>query len=192
MADEFEFTIDNERDFIRAMNRLKTVSSDFRKPFSFIANDFYKSNKIIFGLKGPGLYNPLGGFRYREELPSGKTRRKAAEEQKTRRVKFAYPLLIGATKRLAKSVLSRRASGSVFFLNESTLEMGTEVKSFTGFNYPLLHQEGGKIHPKRKFIFIDGGADVSKSSSIAGRRERWLNILNTEVILKLTGDIGLT
>ncbi len=63
MADKIiSFQAVNDTAFINGIKRLAGATNDFRIPFGLIGNDWYKSNKLIFDLKGPGLYHPLGGF----------------------------------------------------------------------------------------------------------------------------------
>ena len=59
MATSFDFAIENEADFRRQLEKLGDVTADFRIPFNLIANDFYISQRKIFGLKGPGKYVDL-------------------------------------------------------------------------------------------------------------------------------------
>lgn len=177
MADQIiSFIPDNDKAFINGLRRLKESTDDFRIPFGLIGKDFFKSNKIIFGLKGPGLYPPLGGFNPGEKQKNGKTKREIAEEKKKKRVGFAYPLLVGETKALSKSLLSENAPGSEFFAGRQTLVMGTSIE------YAKFHQSDRTPRtklPQRKMVFISGGpAERSRDSRIAGRRERWLNIIN--------------
>lgn len=169
------FIPENDEAFRRGIERLARATDDFRIPFGLIGKDFYRSNKIIFGLKSAGLYPPLGGFNYRDKV-GNKTKRELAEERKKKRVGFAYPLLVGETSTLQKSLSSPSGQGAEFFIGRKTLIMGTSV------SYAKFHQSDRTPRtklPQRKMIFISGGpGEKSKDSRIAGRRERWLNIIN--------------
>ena len=171
------FIPENDEAFRGGLQRLAQATSDFRIPFGLIGKDWYRSNKIIFGLKSAGLYHPLGGFNYNEKV-GDKTKGQIAEERKKKEVGFIYPIL----KRkggLAASMLSPTASGAEYFVGRQTLVMGTNVP------YGKFHQSDKEPRtklPQRKFVFISGGpAERSKDSRIAGRRERWLNIMNDYV-----------
>lgn len=183
----FEFVIQNQIDFERALDRLGKTTNDFRIPFRLIASDFYRSQKKIFKLKTEGLYPPLGGFNANQVNEFGVTKRQLAEDRKERRTgRSAYPLLWGETGDLKDSTLSATHPNSIFFLGNRELVIGTNVP------YGKYHQSDRprtKL-PQRKFIFIDGGPnDASKDSQITGRRERWLNIINDHVIQLINGEV---
>lgn len=188
MATEFDWAIKNADEFQRGLDRLGAATSDFRIPFRLIASDFYRSQKVLFKLKSAGLYNPLGGFNYNS--PSGfgnQTKRERAEDLKERNTGHSWdPILYGKTGDLRDSTLSKSHKYSVFGLGRQDLAMGTSVP------YGKYHQSSSPRTkmPYRKFVFIDGGpADRAKSSSISGRRERWLNIMNDHVVQLITGEI---
>lgn len=179
------FIPENDEAFRRGIERLAKTVSDFRKPFGLIANDWYKSNKIIFGLKSEGLYPPLGGFNPNAPANKKETRREKAERLKKAEVGFVYPLL----KRngdLEKSLTSKSATGSEYFLGRQTLVMGTSI------SYAKYHQSDRPRFklPQRKVVFVSGGpAEQAKDSRIAGRLERWLNIINDYVTQVITGKV---
>lgn len=189
MANEFEWTIENETDFSNAIERLGKATSDFRIPFRLIASDFYKSQRKLFTLQSEGLYNPLGGFNYDQPSPSkpGISRRQAAEDEKERRTGHPWnPILFGETGNLRDSTLTRSHKYSIFDLSKQELNIGTSVP------YGKYHQSDRPRTkmPYRKFVFIDGGpADRSSDSNISGRRDRWLNIMNDHVIQLITGTV---
>lgn len=171
------FIPENDEAFRRGLKRLAEATDDFRIPFGIIGSDFYRSNKIIFGLKSAGLYPPLGGFNHRDKV-GGKTKRQRAEESKKKRVGFAYPLLVGETKTLKGSLLSKNHSDAEYFAGRKSLIMGTSV------SYAKYHQsdKARTKLPQRKMIFISGGSkEASKDSKISGRRERWINIIDDYV-----------
>ena len=183
---DFNFAIQNQIEFQSKLKELGTVISDFRIPFRLIASDFYRSQKKLFLLAGPGLYPPLGGFSPNEVEDNGKTRRQNAELKKRKMVGFDYPMLVGFSKDLRDSTLSRGHRNSVFNLGKTFMEIGTDV------SYGKYHQSDGprtKL-PQRKFIFIDGGpADKAKDSAVSGRRDRWINIINDHIKQIVTGRV---
>jgi hypothetical protein len=168
------FIPENDVAFKRALEKLAKAVDDFRIPFGLIGRDWYKSNKIIFTLKSGGLYAPLGGFNPNQKDASGNSKREKAEARKKKEVGFVFPLLVGKTGALKNSLLSPGGAGAEFFVGRQSLIMGTSVE------YAKYHQSDAarSVLPQRKVIFIDGGpAEKSKGSKIAGRRERWLNIM---------------
>ena len=79
---------------------------------------------------------------------------------------------------LKTSLLSKTASGAVNFVGRQSMVMGTDI------DYAKYHQSDDprKKIPQRKIIFIDGGpAEKAKDAKISGRREAWLNIINTYI-----------
>lgn len=183
----FEWVIENEKDFQRALDRLGKATNDFRIPFRIITSDFYRSQKKIFQLQSEGLYPPLGGFNFRQVESNGLTRRENAENRKERLTGHPWaPILFGKTGDLKDSTLSNQHRYSIYFLGRQELNIGSSVP------YGKYHQSDRprtKI-PQRKFIFIDGGPnDASKDSAITGRRERWLNIIDEHIKQLLTGRV---
>lgn len=182
-----EWIIENERDFKNALDKLGKATSDFRIPFRLISSDFYRSQKKIFQLQSEGLYPPLGGFNYTAVDDNGLTRRENAETRKEKLTGHPWaPILFGKTGDLRDSTLSNSHRYSIFFLGRQELQIGTSVP------YGKFHQSDKprtKI-PQRKFIVIDGGPnDTAKDSSISGRRDRWIKIINTHIDQLLTGSI---
>ncbi len=167
MSIDFDFTIENQEAFNQALDRLGNVVDDFRIPYSLISKDFYRSQRIIFGLKSRGLYAPLKN-----------------PDQKKKRVGFDYPLLVGKTENLSKSTLSGTHPNSILFIGRKELQIGTNVP------YGKFHQRGTSKMPQRPFIFIDGGpSDRARGSNLYGRKERWLNIINDHILQILTGRV---
>ena len=187
-TNNFDWTIENNIEFERKLDRLGAATNDFRIPFRLISSDFYRSQKQIFQLKSAGLYNPLGGFNFNQ--PSGfgsQSKRERAEDLKERKTGHAWaPILYGVTGDLKDSTLSKNHRNSIFFLSKKEMNIGTNIP------YGKYHQSDKQrsIIPQRKFIFIDGGEkDTAKGSRISGRRERWISIIDTHVEQLLTGRI---
>ena len=63
MSDTTSFIIENDFEFRRALDRLGKSINDFRIPFGLIALNWYKGNRQIFTLKGPGKYTDFQGPR---------------------------------------------------------------------------------------------------------------------------------
>lgn len=162
------YIVENDEAFNRGLDRLRKNVNDLRVPFGLIRNDFHRSNKIIFELKGPGLYPDLAD---------------STKEYKQRTLGFVYPILV-RTGRLAASLVNPSNSDAVSDVDATSLLLGTNVP------YAIFHQSDAPRSklPQRKVVFIDGGpSEKSKSSSVAGRRERWLNIMN-DYIIQVLGE----
>jgi len=165
------YVIDNDLEFQQALDRLSKTVSDFRIPFGQISRHFYQGNKRIFSLKSAGGYPDFKTEKSRQQ--------KISATEKLTGTGFDYPLLV-RTGRLAASLFSKGDPEAVNVITERSLMLGTNVP------YAIYHQSDKprKVLPQRKVIFIDGGPlDDSKSK---GRREAWLNIVNTHV-LKVVG-----
>jgi len=156
------YIIENDKAFKQAIDRLAKATDDFRIPFGLIAKDFYRDNKKIFSLKGPGLYPDLS---------------EQYKKTKKRQVGFIYPMLVKSGE-LAASLLKPNASGSVRTLRKDSIQLGTNTP------YAKFHQSDAprtKL-PQRKVVFIDGGPlESSKGASTSGRRERWIAIIDTYI-----------
>lgn len=171
LGNNFNWEIENQKAFAEQLDRLGKVTNDFRIPFRIIASDFYRSQRQLFTLQSKGLYEDLSD-KYKP--------------QKQRVVGFIYPILVGKTRDLANSTLSKDHRYSIFSLYRQELTIGTSVP------YGKYHQSDKprtKL-PQRKFIFITGGTgDKSKDSGIYGRRERWLFIIDTHIKQLISGEI---
>jgi len=186
---ETSFIIENDKEFKKLLDEAGKKVSDFRIPFTSIKKDFYRSNRKIFTLKTKGLYDDFGGFSpdTKDQVRKGRlvTRRVAYKYDKQRAVGFVYPMLFreGA---LAESMLNSRGRGAVNFVGRRELVLGTSIK------HAVYHQSDetrSKI-PQRKFLFIDGGEkEVARDAKIAGRRERWFNIVRDHVKQVVEGEI---
>lgn len=160
------YEIKNDVLFKKALERAASVTADLTLPLTQIGQDFYKSEKAIFKLKGPGQYPDLA--------PSTKN-------FKFRKFGFRYPIL-KATGRLEKSVTTRSSPDSIFqIIKKQTLIIGTSVP------YGIFHQSDDPrtTLPLRKFLFIGPEAKKFARGPTAGRPGRWLNILNQHVLKKL-------
>lgn len=159
------YEIDNDKKFQAALVRAKMVTDDLSVPLGLIAKDFYKSEKAIFMLKGPGQYPDLAA---------------STKIQKERAGFSVYPIL-KRTGRLEGSVTNPQHPDAINqIINKRTLIIGTTVP------YGVYHQSDKprtKI-PLRKFLFIGPESSFANSDQ-QGRVGRWLNILNSYVLRKL-------
>lgn len=181
------FIPENDEKFRQLLDKYASRISDFRIPFGLIANHWYRGNKKIFSLKGPGLYHPLGGFNNQDKVRfrgAEVTKQLKAETLKKEEVGFAYPLL----KRrgdIERSLTSKNDKGAEYFVGRQSMVLGTKVP------YAIFHQsdQPRSKMPQRKMIFIDGGpAERSKDALISGRIQAWTNIIEDYAKQVLSGS----
>lgn len=170
----------NDKKFQEALKGALEVVTDLRIPFNLIAKDFYRSEKAIFQLTGPGQYPAFkrssgayrgGKYQVDSESPYQKAKKKA--------VGFDYPLLFRSGK-LAASLLGPGNSGNVTQITPLGMVIGTTVP------YGIYHQsdEPRRVIPLRKFIFIGPEAPRFANSDQAGRLQRWLGYIDDYVARK--------
>lgn len=194
MAEAFtSYVVDNDKRFRDAMREAGAKLGDLRIPLGLILRDFYKSEKAIFELKGPGQFPPFkhsvavlvpnkkGKVAYK-----GTTTMSRYQEQKKKAVGFDYPLLVRSGA-LAASLLSANAPGSIANIGKLHLIFGTSIK------YGIYHQSDAprKKMPLRKFLFIGPEASQFATSDQMGRLERWLGYLSdyTKKALEKAGTV---
>lgn len=161
------YVLENDRQFAEALESAASKVSDLSFAMRRIKDDWFKSNKTIFNLKGSGLYPPLSP-KY--------------QEQKDQRFGRRLPIMV-ASGRLRDSVSGRPNSDSIVKVGKLTLIMGTKVP------YGIYHQSDAprfKI-PLRKFLFIGPEAPRTAPSAVTGRLERFLNTIEAEVKRQLDG-----
>lgn len=173
------------------MDRAFQVTDDLSVPFQSIADDFYRSEKAIFELSGPGQYPDFKKSTtalYRKRKPRRQVASNDKSQYQIRKLKkygFDYPLL-KASGKLAASVTSGAASGSILIVGPTVLAIGTSIP------YGIYHQSDeprSKI-PLRKFLFIGPESSFNVSSEQAGRLSRWNNILNTFILRQMGVSFG--
>lgn len=128
---------------------------DCRVPFMTIASDWYKDNKQIENLKGPGMYPDFKGERddtSKEEFaPKGRKVKDGLTPYmawKQRHVGFVYPLL-KLTGAALRSITVPGAEGSVCIVGKRELTLGSSVP------YLIYHQSSAPRSkmPYRPVIF---------------------------------------
>lgn len=162
------YEVDNDKKFANAISRALRQTKNLTIPLTLIAQDFYKSEKSIFMLQGPGRYPDLAPF---------------TKERKEKAGAPLYPILMGIAPsrgRLAGSLTEPTHPDAINqIINQRTLVIGTKVQ------YGIYHQSDKprtKI-PLRKFLFIGPESQFANSDQ-QGRVGRWLNILNEFVLQK--------
>jgi len=176
------FNVEQDEAFKRALDRAKAEVSDLRPALKSIAADFYRSQKAIFNLRGPGQFEPFKKSTAVQAVGKngkpGKVKTLKESPYQKRKIKefgFDYPLLkAGGT--LEESVTSPSGRGAIYILEKQDVTIGTDVP------YAKYHQSDKprKKIPLRKFLFI--GAEGWTDNKLSGRLPRWMNILNTYVL----------
>ena len=175
------YSLENDAAFKRMLSDASEVISDFRVPFGLISRDFYRSERAIFKLKGPGQYPAFKNSIRQQFVQDGVgVKRLAPNKQKDitkspyqiRKLKkfgFDYPLLV-ATGALAASITTPNSRGSINTITKLSFVVGTSI------SYGIFHQsdEARSKIPLRKFVFIGPEAPQFATSDQQGRLERWL------------------
>ena len=169
MAFGTSYSIDNDQRFRLLIRNWLKATDDLRPAFILIRRDFYKSQKSIWRLKGPGQYPD-----YKNGVDGPYARWKESE------VGFRYPLL-KLDGDLELSLSRPRAPGAISSATKKELIIGTEIE------YGIFHQSDRprRVIPQRKFLFIGPEAKRFNTPETAGRLERWTNIMNVTLTRKL-------
>lgn len=167
------YAVDNDERFRKALSKAAGAVRDLTIPLTLITQDFFKSEKAVFQLKGPGQYPPIS-ISY--------------AEAKRRQVGFVYPLLVRSGL-LKNAATDPEHPGAVHYIvNKNTLFLGV---SEAVVPYAVYHQSDSprKKIPLRKFLFIGPEAARYDTPETAGRLQRWTSILDRYVrdALKLAG-----
>jgi phage gpG-like protein len=170
------YDIDADKKFQSALVRAKAVTSDLTIPLTLISKDFYKSQKAIFMLKGPGQYPDL-----QDDPPPGRS----TKREKVRLGFSVYPILKRTGRLEGSTTIPTHPDAVNQIINRRTLIIGSKVP------YGVYHQSDKPRKtklPMRKFLFI-GPESTFATSDQQGRVGRWLNILNSYILKKLGGPL---
>lgn len=172
------YSADNDKAFKSQLDRAFAVVDDLTEPFKLIAADFYRSEKAIFKLGGPGAYPDFKKSKYGKAIYSPYKMRKFIKYG------FAYPLL-KATGALERSVTSGSDSNAILIIGKQVLAIGTSIP------YGIYHQsdEARQKMPLRKFLFIGPESQFAVGDQ-AGRLSRWNNTINTFILRKMGVAFG--
>ena len=145
-----------DKQFKAVLESIRGKVSDLRIPFAQIRREFFKGNKAIFALKGPGKYadfkNTKGGWAYRL--------------LKRRILGSEYPLLrfSGALEDSLTNPTDSMAIDRV--VDKLTLFVGTRIP------YAHFHQTGTRVMAKRPVLLL--GPEQVSPPGINRRRELWI------------------
>lgn len=181
-----DFKVESKEMEVALKDAVKKIG-DLRPALIQIAREFYKANKAIFWLKGPGKYTDFVGpkiantwkdpGRPEKRIRNGNyTAYQWHKEKKTGLAK-GYPLL-KFSGTLEKSITNSSDPNTVNIVTKKSVVVGTKVP------YGVHHQYGAPKNnlPMRQFLFIDPSTTVWASSKIFSRRNQaWLEAIESYV-----------
>lgn len=144
-----------------------TKVNDLTIPFKLITQSWFKSNRAIFNLKGPGKYRELDE-KYRE--------------RKIKKWGFDYPVLKASGKLSESITVPSDTNAVVKILNKKTLLLGSKI------SYGSYHQFGTKFMPARPWILV--GAEQVAPPELNNRREAWIAVIQNFVLQKTQKSFG--
>lgn len=153
MVSRFEIETEPFKRLGASFEQIRASLKDMRPLFEQFAADFYKDEKRIFKLKGPGKYEDL--------TPE-------YADRKFNTYGFEYPILF-ASGRLASSLLNRRSVESVLVIKKQLFVIGTSTP------YAVYHhsRKPRKVMPRRPVYFF--GADNPQQT------KRWARLVDVYV-----------
>jgi phage gpG-like protein len=174
---------------LTVINKFKDQVSDLRPPLLQIAREFYRSNRFIFKLQGPGKYTDFVGEKIANTWrdpgrPDIRTRNGNFTPYQWAKVKKAWPgvnsrgyPLLRASGRLERSITQDGSPDAIKILTKQSLIIGTSVE------YGIHHQFGApKANvPMRKFLFIDASTTESTDPNLSRRSVAWTKALETYI-----------
>lgn len=155
----------DDRAVSAAFAELLVVAGDARPALIAISKDWFKNNKKIFTLKGPGKYKDLSPAykKAKERFMDGGS---------------AYPILRAKFCRIETGLTVKGSDYNVFDMDKTSMTLG--VKNIP---YAIVHQQGSEKRniPKRIFIFNSksGGDDFKL------QMKRWIGIFTTTTARRL-------
>lgn len=154
------YEIENDKEFVAAIDKAFTKVSDLTFAWKRISEDWRKSNNAQFTLQSSGLYPPL------------------SDKYAARKAKLfpGKPILV-ATERLKKSVTVKSHKDHINVIKKSGFIFGTRTP------YGIFHQSDDprSLIPQRKFLFIGPESPQAAKSIRVGRLERFVRTIEDEV-----------
>lgn len=164
--------------------------NDLRPAFIQIGREFYKANKAIFKLKGPGQYADFTGPRIAQTWKNpGRPDKRVRDgnltayqhaKQKATGLPKGYPLLKFSGE-LEGSLTDETNSKTVNVVTKNSIEIGTTV------SYAAFHQFGTKKMPMRQILFIDPSTTVWAGSPVFSRRNKAWKMAIERYVLRSLG-----
>lgn len=150
----FNVIVDPGKKLQDKLKKLQRKSDDLTIPLTLITKDWFKSNRAIFALTGPGKY---------EDLSDG------YKKSKRRDVGFVYPILRRSGDLERSLTLPGDKSSIAQIINKKVLILGTSDRT------AVFHQAGTKKMPSRPPVLL--GAEQVSPPGINRRTEAWVKIL---------------
>ena len=163
---ELIYAFDQDSEFRKTLEDVYNRTGDLTIPLTLIAKSWYKGNRSIFVLKGPGRYI---------DLTEKYKRRKKSKWG------FVYPIL-KASGRLAESITDPSSADAIHYIvNKNTLVLGTSVP------YAIYHQsqEPRTRMPYRPFLFV-GVEQIAPNDIKNNRLKTWFQILDSYLTQRTT------
>lgn len=154
--------------------RAKEAGTNLTIPFTSIAKSWFKSNRSIFTLQGPGQYPDYGGLSPNTRI-GNKTRAEVYRQRKQKKFGFVYPMM-RAVGNLERSLTDATNPYSInLIINKVALYLGTRIP------YAPYHQADGprKKLPFRPIVFL--GAEQLAPSEKKAEYNRITQILDDAI-----------
>lgn len=180
-ADKFGIQVDPKGEFRRLLNEAEKQVADLTIPLKEIARRWFKGNRAIYSLKGPGKYKdlsvrPMFPFWEAEGSPLRRLFSGGYKEYKEAKFGFVYPIL-KATGRLEKSITDPASEESIHaIIDKKILYLGSKVP------YAEFLQTGTKKMPSRPYVLI--GPEQVGPDEFNQRYEIFGNILRDFIAQK--------
>lgn len=166
--------VDPKKELSGALKSASRSLTNLTVPLKGIAREWYKSNRAIFSLKGPGKYQDLSTKPFYAWWESGDLRRLYTggyREYKQAKWGFAYPIL-KRTGRLADSITKPTHGDAINqIINKKALLLGTNTP------YAIFHHSE---QPRKKLPFrpvVLFGNEQVAPGALQGRIEIWKQII---------------
>lgn len=157
---EIQFAFDPNSELQKKMDEIYKATGDLTIPLKLIAREWFKGNKSMFALRGPGRFADLS---------------KKYKKKKLREYGFVYPILM-ASGRLMASITDPPGDESINRIeaDKATLTLGTKVP------YGVYHQSNlpRTIMPYRPFLLV-GVEQIAPQDIKNNRVKAWMTTLDT-------------
>lgn len=155
-----KFEVDPDKQLQKALQKAAEEVKDLTIPLGLITQSWFKSNRAIFAVSGPGKYTDLS---------------EVYKVRKKKEVGFIYPIL-RKSGALEQSITKPGDSNSIAVLiNKTTLILGSKIP------YGPNHQFG-KTVPQRPWVLV--GAEQTAPPELNRRRLAWIEIISDYVLQK--------
>jgi phage gpG-like protein len=159
----FAVEIDPDREFAALLKDARDKVHDLTVPLRLMSREWFKGNRAIFALKGPGKYTDLAPDNGQSKYPY--------KEKKQRAWGHVYPIL-QASGGLMRSLTDPSDANAVnMIIDRQTLILGTRIQ------WAYAHQFGSikRKLPKRPFLLL--GPEQVAPEGINRRRDAWVEML---------------